>query len=76
VRLSLPVMALLLLAAGVTGCGTKSPAGPNPPPGVVANPSRPDPEAIKRRKPMLTDVQKGGAPATRRGPRPAGGRAR
>ena len=61
-RLFLPLTSLLLLVASVTGCDSKSPADSNPPPGVIENPNRPDPEAIKRRKPMLIDPRKEGAP--------------
>lgn len=54
-RCLLYLLALLLLAANMTGCASKSPANANTPPGVTANPNRPDPEAIKSRKPMLID---------------------
>jgi predicted small lipoprotein YifL len=68
-RLFLLLMPLLLLAASATGCGSKSPAASDPPPGVIANPNRPDVEAIKKRKQMLIDPRKGGAPAPSDGKR-------
>lgn len=52
-RLFIYLMLLLLLTASAAGCGSKAPAGSNPPPGVIKNPVRPDPQAIKSRKQML-----------------------
>jgi hypothetical protein len=66
-RLFLAATSLLLLTAAMTGC-SKSPADSNPP-GVVANPNRPDPEAIKQRKLNLIDPPKGGATAPAHGNR-------
>jgi hypothetical protein len=59
----LRLMAFLLLAAGAAGCGSKSSAESDPPPGVRANPNRPDPEAIRRRKQMLLDSTREDAPS-------------
>lgn len=65
-RRFLLVMALLVPAVSATGCGSKSPADFKPA-GVVENPNRPNPEAIKMRKPMLVDPRKGGVPLNSRG---------
>lgn len=46
---------LLLWAVSTTGCGSKVPAGSQPPPGVIENRVRPNPEAIQQRKRMLID---------------------
>lgn len=54
-RCLLYLLPFLLLAANGTGCASKSPANANPPPGVTTNPNRPNPQAIKNRKPMLID---------------------
>lgn len=54
-RLFIRLAPFLLLAAAAAGCSWTSPAGPHPPPGVIENPARPDPEAIKRRKLMLIE---------------------
>ncbi|HTU23048.1 MAG TPA: hypothetical protein VMG10_33745 [Gemmataceae bacterium] len=60
-RLFLLVTFVLVLAAGVPGCASKSPADSNPPPGVIQNPNPPNPDAIKRRKPMLIDPRRSGS---------------
>lgn len=60
---------LLFLAASAAGCGSKAPAGPNPPPGVIENPVRPNPDAIKQRKLMLIEPHKSGAPSRFEGKR-------
>jgi hypothetical protein len=57
------LLPLVFLAASAAGCGSKIPAGSNPPPGVIKNPVRPDAEAIKRRKQMLIQPQNGGNPS-------------
>ncbi len=49
------LLPLLLWVASAAGCGSKVPAGSHPPPGMIENPVRPDPEAIQRRKQMLID---------------------
>jgi predicted small lipoprotein YifL len=46
---------LLFLAASAAGCGSKSPAKADLPPGTIENPVRPDPAAIQNRKQMLID---------------------
>lgn len=56
------LLPLLLLAASAAGCGSKVPAGSHPPPGVIENPIRPDPEAIQKRKQMLIDPRSRGVP--------------
>ncbi len=68
-RLFFRLMPLLLLAASATGCGSNSPAASHPPPGVIENPHRPDAEAIQKRKQMLIDPRKGGAPSPSDGKR-------
>lgn len=65
----LPMMLMLFLAAATIGCGYKSSANGTPPAGVVENPNRPDPEAIKARKPTLVDPQKGTIPPATPGKR-------
>jgi hypothetical protein len=62
-RLFLPLLPFLLLAVAAVGCGSKSPAESDLPPGVHVNPNRPDPEAIKKRKQRLLEPQMGGAPS-------------
>jgi hypothetical protein len=54
---------LLLLAANAPGCGWQSPGDSAPPPGVIKNPHRPDPESIKTRKQMLIHQRKGSGPS-------------
>lgn len=61
--LFLRLMLLLFLASGVTGCASKSPADSEPPPGVIHNPNRPNPEAIRHRKQILIDPRMGGTPS-------------
>jgi hypothetical protein len=61
-RLFIYLMLLLLLTASAAGCGSKAPADSNPPPGVIKNPIRPNPEIIRKRKLMLIDPQMGGNP--------------
>jgi predicted small lipoprotein YifL len=63
------LMLLLLLTASAAGCGSKAPADSNPPPGVIKNPVRPDPEIIRKRKLMLIDLHKGRAPSRINGKR-------
>lgn len=53
------LLPVLLLAASAAGCGSKV---PNPPPGLIVNPVRPDPDAIQRRKQMLIDPRRPSAP--------------
>jgi ABC-type glycerol-3-phosphate transport system substrate-binding protein len=61
-RIFMLLMALLLLAAGAAGCASKAPADSDLPTGVIRNPVRPDPEAIKKRKLMLIAPQQADAP--------------
>ena len=56
----LQLLLLLFLAASVMGCASKSPADSEPPPGVIHNPNRPDPDTIKHRKQILIDPRMGG----------------
>ena len=63
------VLPLLLWVVSATGCGSKAPAGSNPPPGVIENPVRPDPEAIKMRKPLLIEPHNPAAPSRIQGKR-------
>jgi hypothetical protein len=51
------LMLLVLLAASMAGCGSKSSADSFPPPGVIKNPHNPDSGAIKTRKQIL--IEKG-----------------
>jgi predicted small lipoprotein YifL len=62
-RLFIYLMLLLPLIASAAGCGSKAPADSDLPPGVIKNPVRPDPDAIKRRKQMLIQPQNGGNPS-------------
>lgn len=68
-RLVFLLLPLLLSIASAAGCGSKSPADSNPPPGVIKNPVRPDPEAIRQRKLRLIDPRKADAPARFEGKR-------
>ena len=68
-RLFLHVMPFLLLASSAIGCASKSPADSNPPPGVIPNPNRPDPDAIKSRKQILIDPRNSAPPSRSDGKR-------
>jgi hypothetical protein len=68
-RLFISLLPLVFLAASAAGCGSKIPADSNPPPGVIKNLVRPDPDAIKKRKLTLIAPQTAGDPSRFEGKR-------